>query len=112
MDRFGEEPVCVANLIAVAYLKAICNRFGVGRVLQKRGAMEMRFAKEAKLDGAKLFSCITGLDKRLSLRMDALPTLVFNDTRKQPVALLNETVRVMERLQDRMGLTPEEKDGA
>ncbi|MCR4706803.1 MAG: transcription-repair coupling factor [Clostridiales bacterium] len=112
VDRFGEEPVCVANLIAVAYLKAICNRFGVGRVLQKRGAMEMRFAKEAKLDGAKLFSCITGLDKRLSLRMDALPTLVFNDTRKQPVALLNETVRVMERLQDRMGLTPEEKDGA
>ena len=110
VDRFGEEPVCVANLIAVAYLKAICNRFGVGRVLQKRGSMEMRFAKEAKIDGAKLFACITGLDKRLSLRMDALPTLVFSDMRKQPIALLNETVRVMERLQDRMGLTPAEKD--
>ena len=108
VDRFGEEPVCVANLVVIAYLKAVCNRFGIERVLQKRGGMEMRFSKRAEIDGGKLFACIAGLDKRLTLRADAVPVLTFQDARKTPAMLLNDTLRVMERLEARMGLTPVE----
>ena len=29
VDRFGDEPLCVANLVAVAYLKAMCEKLGI-----------------------------------------------------------------------------------
>ena len=51
IDRFGDEPQCVANLVAVAYLKAMCQSIGIDRVIQSDGRMDMRFAANAQVDG-------------------------------------------------------------
>ncbi|MDY3763228.1 MAG: transcription-repair coupling factor, partial [Candidatus Ventricola sp.] len=67
IDRFGDEPQCVANLVAVAYLKAMCQSIGIDRVIQSDGRIDMRFAPEAQVDGEALFKALTGFDKRLTL---------------------------------------------
>ena len=110
VDRFGEEPACVANLVTVAYLKAICTRMGIDRVLQQPGAIQMIFSAKAELDGAKLFRSVVGLDKRLSLRNSPNAMLVLQDRSKTGEALLILALHVMERLQERMDISEKEKE--
>ncbi|MBQ5809259.1 MAG: transcription-repair coupling factor, partial [Clostridia bacterium] len=39
LDRYGEYPVCVENLIAIALIKASCQRFGFTRLEQREGQL-------------------------------------------------------------------------
>ena len=84
VDRFGDEPLCVANLVAVAYLKAMCAKLGIDRVNQADGRIDMRFAANAQVDGQKLFKALTGFDKRLTLNAAPPVTLTLKDHDAQP----------------------------
>ena len=98
VDRFGDEPLCVANLVAVAYLKAMCAKLGIDRVNQADGRIDMRFAANAQVDGQKLFKALTGFDKRLTLNAAPPVTLTLKDTTLNREDLLMLCVKVMERL--------------
>ena len=102
IDRFGDEPQCVANLVAVAYLKALCMRLGIERVIQTEGRMDMRFAANAQVDGERLFRALQGFDKRLTLSAALPVTLILRDGSLGREDVLHLTVKVMERLLDRM----------
>ncbi len=102
IDRFGDEPQCVANLVAVAYLKALCMSLGIDRVSQADGRMDMRFAGNAQVDGEKLFKALQGFDKRLTLNASVPVTLSLRDRTMNREDLLHLTAKVMERLIDRM----------
>ena len=104
VDRFGDEPLCVANLVAVAYLKAMCAKLGIDRVNQADGRIDMRFAANAQVDGQKLFKALTGFDKRLTLNAAPPVTLTLKDTTLNREDLLMLCVKVMERLLARMDL--------
>ncbi len=104
IDRFGDEPQCVANLVAVAYLKALCMRVGIDRVSQSDGRMDMRFGNAAQVDGAKLFKAVSGMDKRLTLNAASPVTLILRDGALSREDMLHLCVRAMERLLSRMGL--------
>ena len=102
LDRFGEEPTSVANLVSVAYLKSLCRDLGIQRVLQKPGQLEMMFSPTAEIDGTRLFTAIMGLDRRLVLRSRPLPKLILTDPHKSNEEMLRFAVGVMERLTSRM----------
>jgi len=102
IDRFGDEPQCVANLVAVAYLKAMCMRLGIDRVAQADGRMDMRFAANAQVDGEKLFKALQGFDKRLTLNAALPVTLCLRDRTLNREDMLHLAAKVMERLLDRM----------
>lgn len=104
VDRFGDEPLCVANLVAVAYLKAMCAKLGIDRVNQADGRIDMRFAANAQVDGQKLFKALTGFDKRMTLNAAPPVTLTLKDTTLNREDLLMLCVKVMERLLARMDL--------
>ena len=104
VDRFGDEPLCVANLVAVAYLKAMCAKLGIDRVNQADGRIDMRFAANAQVDGQKLFKALTGFDKWLTLNAAPPVTLTLKDTTLNREDLLMLCVKVMERLLARMDL--------
>ena len=104
IDRFGDEPQCVANLVAVAYLKAMCQRIGIDRVIQSDGRIDMRFAPEAQVDGKALFGAVTGFDKRLTLSAGSPVTLSLRDAKLAREDMLHLCVKVMERLLARMNL--------
>ena len=102
IDRFGDEPQCVANLVAVAYLKALCMSLGIDRVMQADGRMDMRFSADAQVDGEKLFKAMQGFDKRLTLDASAPVTLSLRDRTVNREDMLHLCAKVMERLIDRM----------
>ena len=105
VDRFGDEPLCVANLVAVAYLKAMCEKLGIDRVNQADGRIDMRFALNAQVDGQKLFTALNGFDKRLTLNAAPPVTLTLRDQTLNREDLLMLCVKVMERLLARMELS-------
>ena len=105
VDRFGDEPLCVANLVAVAYLKAMCSKLGIDRAAQVDGRIDMRFAANAQVDGQKLFKALTGFDKRLTLNAALPVSLTLKDPTLNREDLLMLCVKVMERLLDRMDLS-------
>ena len=102
IDRFGDEPQCVANLVAVAYLKALCMSLGIDRVMQADGRMDMRFANDAQVDGVKLFKAMQGFDRRMTLNASVPVTLSLCDRTIGREDMLHLAVKVMERLIDRM----------
>ena len=104
IDRFGDEPQCVANLVAVAYLKALCQRLGIDRVHQTDGRIDMRFSPRAQVDGEKLFKALNGFERRLTLNAALPVTLTLRDRTLGREDLLHLCVKVMERLLSRMGL--------
>ena len=105
VDRFGDEPLCVANLVAVAYLKSMCAKLGIDRVNQADGRIDMRFALNAQVDGQKLFTALNGFDKRLTLNAAPPVTLTLRDQTLNREDLLMLCVKVMERLLARMELS-------
>lgn len=102
IDRFGDEPQCVANLVAVAYLKAMCMRLGIDRVCQTDGRIDMRFAPDAQVDGEKLFRAMNKFEPRLTLNAAPPVTLTLRDRTLAREDMLHLTVKVMERLLERM----------
>ena len=104
IDRFGDEPQCVANLVAVAYLKAMCTRLGIDRVSQRDGEMTMRFAGNAQVDGEKLFKAMNGFDKRMTINAALPVSLVMRDRTLARDDMLHVTAKAMERLLSRMGM--------
>ena len=102
IDRFGDEPQCVANLVAVAYLKAMCQSIGIDRVSQTDGQFVMRFSPQAKVDGEKLFKALQGFDKRLALNYGNPVSLVLRDRTLAREDMLHLCTKIMERLLDRM----------
>jgi len=102
IDRFGDEPQSVSNLVAVAYLKAMCESIGIERVIQTDGRIDMRFSLRAQLDGQRLFAALQGFDKRLALNYGTPPALVLRDPTVGREDMLHLCTKVMERLLARM----------
>ncbi|HIU15785.1 MAG TPA: transcription-repair coupling factor [Candidatus Ventricola intestinavium] len=102
IDRFGDEPQCVANLVAVAYLKAMCAHLGIDRVTQANGRMDMRFAPDAQVDGERLFKALQNFDRRLTLNAARPVTLSMRDDTLAREDMLHLTTKAMERLLARM----------
>ena len=102
IDRFGDEPQCVANLVAVAYLKAMCESIGIDRVSQADGQFTLRFSPQASVDGERLFKALQGFDKRLALNYGNPASLVLRDRTLAREDMLHLCAKVMERLLARM----------
>jgi len=51
IDRFGEVPACVQNLLDVALLKASAHDVLIETVAEKQGAVILAFAKDSELSG-------------------------------------------------------------
>lgn len=98
IDRFGDEPQPVINLVAIAHLKAMCEQLGIDLILHRGGQLQMRFSPYAHPDGAKLLSAVQGVDKRLILSASQPPSLNLRDPSLSPEEMLHEGVRIMEKV--------------
>ncbi len=65
-DRYGEMPQSVANLLDIAYVKALLHKKGATKVSQKRGGtVVITFKADAKVDAAALMELIREYNNRL-----------------------------------------------
>lgn len=98
VDRFGDLPEPVVNLIAIARLKTLCGKMGIESVVHRTGQLVMKFSPQAKIDGARLFTALHDTDKRLVMAAQSPPSLILREARMEAVDMLHEAVRVMEQV--------------
>lgn len=71
IDRFGEPPKSVQNLLTIARLKAMANHVYVEEVKQQGEELKLFMFERAKIDPVKIPDLVTKLAPALSFKMDA-----------------------------------------
>lgn len=98
IDRFGDIPDSVMNLIEIAHLRGILSGMGVHRVNHMAGTLIMRMIPAAAPEPMKLYSALEKADKRLLLSATKDPSILFRDAKLAPEKLLAQAVKVMEKV--------------
>ena len=102
IDRFGEIPDPVLNLIDIAHLRGICGRLGVSRVNYVANTLVCKLDAHADIDPAKLYNALEQTDQRLLLSASKEPAILFRDTKLTAEQLLRAAVPVLERVEAAM----------
>ncbi|MBR3504560.1 MAG: transcription-repair coupling factor [Clostridia bacterium] len=100
IDRYGDPPRPVVNLVDIAHLKGLCGRIGVDNVSIKRGFLAMRFAPTAKPDPEKLLGVLGKYPKKLILSATVPPVLMVNEGPLPADALVRASIPIMEEVAD------------
>ncbi len=96
IDRFGDVPESVMNLVDVAHLKALSSRLYVSRVTAVKGLMS--FILERCPDPEGLYRALNACDRRLLLSASRQAAILFRDDGKDTAGLMREAVKVTEKL--------------
>ena len=99
IDRFGDIPESVMNLIDIAHLRGICGRLGVSRVNYTANTLVCKLDAHADIDPAKLYQALEKTDKRLLLSASKEPALLFRDTKLTTEEMLRAAVPLFEKVE-------------
>ncbi len=83
LDRFGEVPRSVENLLRIAALKAMAHRAYVTEVRINRQEIRLTMFREARLQVDKLPEFIEGYKGNLKMTAGEEPVLLYTDTRSR-----------------------------
>jgi len=78
MDRYGDLPACVVNLLDIAALKAAAHGLDALSVIKKNGRLVVTFLPDARVQPERLAASIARHKGRLSFAMADNPTLSYN----------------------------------
>ena len=62
IDRYGEPPESVTNLMRISEVKAYASRAFIESVTVREGEARLRFSESARLDGGKLIAAVSGFE--------------------------------------------------
>ena len=96
IDRFGDIPDSVMNLIEVAHLRALCRLLHVSRVNWQSGALVMRLEKSAPVE--KMYPLLMDADKRLLFSAGKDAALLLRDGRLSAPQLMKQAVPALEKI--------------
>ncbi len=96
MDRFGEPPKTVQNLLAVANLKALAHRVYFTEVKQLGEEVRLTMYERAKIDPAKVPEILAQYPEELQFKVETNPYFIYRPRRRKP----KEAVPVMERTEE------------
>ncbi len=84
VDRFGDIPDPVENLLYIGYLKALARKLGINLVNKKKSAFVLRFDEKNPPDPLKLVGALGKLeDSNLVLMPTSPPTLQFTSNKME-----------------------------
>ncbi len=98
VDRFGDTPEAVNNLLDIAHLKALCRRLGIIHVTHKGFTLSMRLDEKHVPDPLKLINALGQTDKRLILSAAKTPALLFKDVKLTVEQMLPLAVKLLEKV--------------
>ncbi|MBQ9264547.1 MAG: transcription-repair coupling factor [Clostridia bacterium] len=96
IDRFGDVPDPVMNLIEIAHLRGVCGKIGVTRVNYLSNALIMKLSPAAMPEPEKLYNALASTDKRLMLSAAKEPAILFRDKNLDIELLLKTAVPILE----------------
>ncbi len=109
IDRFGDIPQSLMNLVDVAHLKAVSSTLFVSRVIGTKGVIS--FILEKCPDPERLYLALAKTDRRLLFSASSQAAILFRDDGKEVEEMLREAVRVMEKLADIMNFREDASAG-
>ena len=97
IDRFGDPPQEVVNLVDIAHLRALCSRLGVNRVTAAPGSLVLRLAPDYMPDINRLYRALQDQgDQRLMFSASREAALIFQEKKKDNEQLIRDAVPVLE----------------
>ena len=96
IDRFGEPPRPVMNLVEIAYMKSLCQRLGADTLGVKGGALWVKMSPLAHPDPQKLISALMKHGKFLTLSAGNPPSILYKNGAKPQDQLLRSAIPVFE----------------
>jgi len=96
IDRFGEPPRPVMNLVEIAYMKSLCKRLGAETLGISRGQLCLKMSPRARLDVHKLLDALTRNAKVLTLAAGDPPSLMYHNGNRPQDELLRLAIPVIE----------------
>ena len=100
IDRFGDIPESVLNLIDIAHLRGICGRLGVSRVNFTANTLVFRLSPAFAGDPAALYAALEKTDRRLLLSASREPALLFRDPGLTVEEMLRAAVPLLEKVEN------------
>lgn len=99
IDRFGDPPQEVMNLIDIAHLRGVCGKMGVSRVNYLANTMIFKLAQNAMPDPEKMYAALTETDRRLLISAGREPAILLRDPALGAEEMLRAAVPLMEKVQ-------------
>ena len=82
MDRFGEPPRSVQNLLSIAWLKAIAHENYLTELTQKGDEIRFVFYEKALIDITKIDGFLKEFRGRMKFTVDTNPYFIYSKPRK------------------------------
>ena len=79
IDRYGEPPKPVLNLMEIAYIKALANSTGIVDVNAKKTTVNFKFA-EGKITPEVAIALISEMSGKITLSTSKDPTIIYRNT--------------------------------
>ena len=112
IDRFGEIPGPVENLLRVAALKALAHRAGVTDVFINRQEVRLVMFKKAEIDVTGIPELIGKYRGDLKLRPGDAPEFLYQDQRSRNKDCMKMTEKAKELLTELCSLCERAREGA
>ncbi|KOA18780.1 transcription-repair-coupling factor [Clostridium homopropionicum DSM 5847] len=77
-DRFSDIPLCIYNLINIAYLKSVANKIGIEEIKERPVEVEIKFQSRDFVNQGLIKNIIKKYNKRMSFKVGQEPVLGFS----------------------------------
>ena len=112
IDRFGDVPEPVENLMRIAQLRGMTRRLGVSLLTLRADGVHMRLDEKFLPDPALLFEAVTRTDKRLKFNVGKLPELVLTQPKMDAESALHTSIYVMTKVYEELKNLREQQKAA
>ena len=109
MDRFGEPPKAVQNLLAIAALKAMAHRLYVTEVKQLGEEFRLTMHERAQVNPAAIPRLLKQYGEELTFRAEGIPFFLYRPRKRRPKDILPVLEKVRELLEN-MGILVEDTE--
>ncbi len=112
IDRFGDIPEPVENLIRIAHLRGITRQLGVSHLTLRPDGLHFKLSQQTMPDPGVLFTAVTQTDDRLKFAVGRTPELVFQQPRLTPNVALELAIPLVTKLHRNVVKLMQEKAAA
>ncbi|MCR5404196.1 MAG: transcription-repair coupling factor [Butyrivibrio sp.] len=103
LDRFGEIPEPVDNLLRISLLRTRAQRLRIPEIKGGSGQIEIKINPTAKIDPGRIPGFISGYKKSMSFHQAGIPVFVYkykkdSNARKAEQQLLNDVETIVEKM--------------
>ncbi|MFH1513146.1 MAG: transcription-repair coupling factor, partial [Bacillota bacterium] len=102
IDRFGDIPGPVENLILVARLRAVTRRLGIDHLFLRADGVHMRLEPKYLPDSMALYTAATQTDKRIQFSRRMPPEMIIREHGLTPDGALELAIRVLTEVRRRV----------